>query len=253
MSDHDRDRLKVVSDEPLSVKKPDEFDFDAFRSTHDPSIANVATLLTALPHYRIADAKDFVRLHPNETTHWSPELCFVNVPIKGQKQDTLHLITEQLAELYLPSNRIERFRLALATKPHDVPFLCRQRAPQEQTRKNVFHFFLVFCFEIRRLFADERRTAVPAPSSLACSRNEMSPPGWATSSHGNPRSWLIGAGISGDRPPHGTPYPCSPLTPPPNDRSHAPPKWSAKWWPTQATANDCGWTTAGTNAGSSAP
>jgi hypothetical protein len=124
MSDHDRDRLKVVSDEPLSVKKPDEFDFDAFRSTHDPSIANVATLLTALPHYRIADAKDFVRLHPNETTHWSPELCFVNVPIKGQKQDTLHLITEQLAELYLPSNRIERFRLALATKPHDVPFLC---------------------------------------------------------------------------------------------------------------------------------
>ena len=34
------------------------------------------------------------------------------------------MITEQLAELYLPSNRIERFRLALATKPHDVPFLC---------------------------------------------------------------------------------------------------------------------------------
>ena len=86
MSDHDRDRLKLVSEEPLSVKKPDEFDFDAFRSTHDPSIANVATLLTALPHYRIADAKDFVRLHPNETTHWSPELCFVNVPIKGKSR-----------------------------------------------------------------------------------------------------------------------------------------------------------------------
>ena len=59
-----------------------------------------------------------------------------------------------------------------------------------------FIFSWRFSFEIRRLFADERRTAVPAPSSLACSRNEMSPPGWATSSYGIPRSWLIGAGIS---------------------------------------------------------
>jgi hypothetical protein len=93
----------------FSVKKPGEFKLDAFKSTRDPSIANVETLITALPHYRISDAKDFIRLHPNEATHWSPELCFVNVPIKGQKQDTLHLIAEELAERYLPSNRFSVF------------------------------------------------------------------------------------------------------------------------------------------------
>jgi hypothetical protein len=48
----------------------------------------------------------------------------VHVPIKGQKRDLLHLINEELAECYLPSDRIQRFRLALATKPYDVFFLC---------------------------------------------------------------------------------------------------------------------------------
>ena len=120
----ERERLKLVSDEPLSVKKPDEFDLDAFKSTRDPNIPNVATLPTAFPHYPIADANDFVRLHPDEAMYWSDELCFVNVPIKGQKHDTLHLIAEKLAERYLPSKRILRFRLALATKPYDVFFLC---------------------------------------------------------------------------------------------------------------------------------
>jgi hypothetical protein len=46
------------------------------------------------------------------------------VPIKGQKRDTLHLIEEDLAMKYLPSAHIERFRLALATKPGDIFFLC---------------------------------------------------------------------------------------------------------------------------------
>jgi hypothetical protein len=124
MSDHDRDRLKLVLDEQLSVKKPDEFDLGAFKSTRDPNIPNVVTLPTALPHYSIADAGDFVRLHSDEAMYWSDELCFVNVPIKGQNHDTLHLITEKLAERYLPSKRILRFRLALATKPYDVFFLC---------------------------------------------------------------------------------------------------------------------------------
>ena len=87
-------------------------------------MANVETLLTGLPHHSISQAKDFVRLHPDEENYWSPELCFVNVPIKGQKQDMLHLIGEGVAEKYLPSARILRFRLALATKPNDVFFLC---------------------------------------------------------------------------------------------------------------------------------
>jgi len=64
-----------------------------------------------------------VRLHPDEANYWSDELCFVNVPIKGAK-DTLHLIAEDLAMRHLPSGRIQRFRLALATKPDDRFFLC---------------------------------------------------------------------------------------------------------------------------------
>ncbi len=63
-------------------------------------------------------------LHPDVENYWSDELCFVNVPVKGQKHDTLHLIDEDLAMKYLESSEILRFRLALATKPYDVFFLC---------------------------------------------------------------------------------------------------------------------------------
>ena len=62
---------------------------------------------------------------PDEAhAYWSAELCFVNVPIKGQKNDTLHLIVEDLALRFLPSAKVQRFRLALAAKPLDVFFLC---------------------------------------------------------------------------------------------------------------------------------
>ena len=77
-----------------TITKPGGFTLDRFKTKRAAAIANVETLLTALPHLRIAQAKDFVRLHPNEDDYWSPELCFVNVPIKGQKHDTLHLIDE---------------------------------------------------------------------------------------------------------------------------------------------------------------
>jgi hypothetical protein len=124
----DEPKLKVVGeevdDEALSVPKPDTFSLNKFKSKRAAAIANVETLLTALPHHSISQAKDFVRLHPDEEKYWSPELCFVNVPIKGQKRDTLHLIDEELAMRYLPSAKILRFRLALATKPGDVFFLC---------------------------------------------------------------------------------------------------------------------------------
>ena len=56
------------------------------------SVAGVETLLAKLPHHSISQAKDFVRLHSKEEKYWSPELCFVSVPIKGQKHDTVHLI-----------------------------------------------------------------------------------------------------------------------------------------------------------------
>jgi hypothetical protein len=113
-----------TEDEAMSISKPSAFSLDKFKSKHAAALANVETLLTALPHHSIAQAKDFVRLHFDETTYWSPELCFVNVPIKGQKRDTLHLIDEDLAMRYLPPARILRFRLALAAKPNDVFFLC---------------------------------------------------------------------------------------------------------------------------------
>ena len=109
---------------PIQITKPDEFSLDKFRSKRSPATAGIETLLTALPHYSIAQAKDFVRLHPDEENYWSPEFCFVHVPIKGQKRETLHLIEEELAMRHLPSGRILRFRLAIATKPNDVFFLC---------------------------------------------------------------------------------------------------------------------------------
>jgi hypothetical protein len=96
---------------------------DKFKSKHAAAIANVETLQGQLPHYPIAQARDFVRLHPDEENYCSPELCFVDVPIKGQSKDLLHLIDEDLALQFLPSGKIKRFRLALATKPYDVFFL----------------------------------------------------------------------------------------------------------------------------------
>lgn len=106
------------------VTKPGAFSLDKFKSTREPAAAGVETLQTGLPHHNISAAKDYVRLHSDEDRYWSSELCFVSVPIHGQKHDTLHLIVEDLAMSYLASGRIQRFRLALATKPHDVFFLC---------------------------------------------------------------------------------------------------------------------------------
>lgn len=119
-------QIHVVPDpEPVvSIPKPGVFDLNKFKSKRAAAVAGVETLQTGLPHHPIAHAKDFTRLHPDEDSYWSPELCFVNVPIKGQKRDTLHLIDEDTALSFLPSGKILRFRLALAAKPFDVFFLC---------------------------------------------------------------------------------------------------------------------------------
>ena len=61
----------------------------------------------------------------------------MSVPIKGQKRDTLHLIDEELALRFLPSGKIQRFRLALATKPFDVFFLCHVPTRNEDNSWNV--------------------------------------------------------------------------------------------------------------------
>jgi hypothetical protein len=103
------------------IKKPSKFSLDRFKSTRAATIARVEKQLTGLPVMRISEADDFVRLHP---TKWTGELCFVKVPIKGAPKDTVHLIVEEVAMMYLPSKQIIRHRLALATKPFDIFFLC---------------------------------------------------------------------------------------------------------------------------------
>jgi hypothetical protein len=113
--------LKIVQ-EGQGIAKPKGFSLDKFKSKR-AAAANVETLLGALPHHSISQAKDFVKLHPDEEEYWTSELCFVNVPIKGVKRDTLHLIDEDLALQYLQKGRIIRHRLALATKPFDIFFL----------------------------------------------------------------------------------------------------------------------------------
>jgi hypothetical protein len=108
----------------IKIVKDDKSDFlTKFKSKRPASIAGVETMLTALKVLRISEANDWVRLHPNEETHWSPELCFISVPIQGER-DVLHLIDEDIAMQYLSAQRIKRQRLALACKPHDNFFLC---------------------------------------------------------------------------------------------------------------------------------
>ena len=109
----------------VSIAKPSGFSLDKFKVKRAPTIAGVDPLQERLSVMRIADANDFVRLHPDEDSYWSGPLCFVNVPIKGAKKDSLHLISEDLAIGYLPSKKIKRFRLALASKPWDVFFFCQ--------------------------------------------------------------------------------------------------------------------------------
>src|SRR5262249_51934437 len=147
-------KFKVVGDEidnvAISVPKPRKFSLNKFKSEQGPTAANVETLLTGLPHHSISEAKDFVRLHPDEKNYWSPELCFVNVPIKGQKRDTLHLINEPLAKKYLPPARILRFRLALATKPNDIFFLCH--VPTRNTDNSWNETNLQACEQAKKLW-----------------------------------------------------------------------------------------------------
>lgn len=123
--DNSSDAVAPAVEPPMSIAKPTASGLDAFKSKRAPTIAGVETLQAALPLSGMSEAKDWVRLHPDAENYWSQELCFVGVPIKGDPKDQLHLIAEDLAMQYLPSGRIQRFRLALASKPDDKFFLCR--------------------------------------------------------------------------------------------------------------------------------
>jgi hypothetical protein len=107
----------------LKIVKP-KFS-ERFKSKNAPIISGVQTLQTALPIIKIGDVDDFTRLHPSEDDYWTCEMCFVEVPVKGAKRNLLHTIDDDLAIKYLPSKKIKRFRLALASKPNDVFFWCK--------------------------------------------------------------------------------------------------------------------------------
>ena len=111
-----------MTEPTLKIVKPNFL--EKFKSKRPPDIGGVETLLTALPISKIGDVGDWARLHPSEDEYWTPELCFVSVPIKGTKRDMLHLIDEDIAMEHLAAKKIQRFRLALASKPHDVFFFC---------------------------------------------------------------------------------------------------------------------------------
>jgi hypothetical protein len=142
-----------TSPEPLSISMPEAgFSLDRFKSKRASVLAGVRTLLPGLPHHRIADAKDYVRLHHDEENYWSGELCFVNVPIQGQKNDLQHLVIEELAMQYLPSARIIRHRLALGTTPYDRFFLCHVPS---QNLDNIWNETnLRACLEARKFWTE---------------------------------------------------------------------------------------------------
>jgi hypothetical protein len=114
-------KAEPAAEPPLFIEKPAGGGLSRFKTTK-PASGRVEKLQQALPHYKLSDARDYARLHPNEEAYWSEEYFFVAVPVQGQKNDVLHLIAADLAE-QLPSGRVQRFRLALATKPYDVFFL----------------------------------------------------------------------------------------------------------------------------------
>ena len=87
-----------MADKPeLKIVKPSGFSLDKFKTKGGAAAASVDTLQAALMHCKIKEAKDFVRLHKNEDEFWTPELCFVNVPTKGQKPYTSSMRSLRLA------------------------------------------------------------------------------------------------------------------------------------------------------------
>ena len=114
------------ADAAAPIPKPGAFDLNKFKSKRADAIQNTQTLQTGLPVHNISAGEGLRAVAPGRRALLVVELCFVNVPIKGQKRDTLHLIDEELGNAAIcRSGKILRFRLALATKPHDVSFSAR--------------------------------------------------------------------------------------------------------------------------------
>jgi hypothetical protein len=183
-------RIVVAEAEPetVSIPKPNRFDLENFKSTSSATAGSIETLLTALPVLKISEARDFVRLHPDEREYWTAELCFVNVPIKGQMRDTLHLINEHIAMRHLPSAQIFRFRLALAAKPFDKFFLCRVPSQNLDNPWNMTN--LQACEQAKTFWA--RATSQEGVEGYTRDPDVFPAPNWPT----QPLEDLIGAAFA---------------------------------------------------------
>jgi hypothetical protein len=139
----------MPTEEPVSIPKPKgESKLAKFKSAN-LTLEKVETRLPGLSHHSIADAKDWVRLHPDEENFWSDEYCFVNVPIPGQKREQLHLVLSELAAL-LPPARVQKFRLALAAKPNDNFFLAHVPSQNLENKWNETN--LQACQQAKRVW-----------------------------------------------------------------------------------------------------
>jgi len=97
------------------IRKPSATSaLNKFKSKRAPGLPGTNSRPDVLDIRRIGELKDYVRVSPLEH-HWSEEFCFTAVPIDGQKDSIMHLITEELAEKYLPPKLVLRFQLALAS------------------------------------------------------------------------------------------------------------------------------------------
>ena len=111
------DKPEDLTEKVTPIKKPSSFSLDKFKSKRAAAIANVETLLgRAAAPQRLQEAKDFVRLHPDEENYWSPELCFVDVPIKGAEERHAAPDRRRTRAALPAGGKIKRFRLALATQ-----------------------------------------------------------------------------------------------------------------------------------------
>ena len=176
------EKVETPEENSVPIAKPGEFDLNKFKAKQTATVANVETLQSPLPVHNMAAAKDFVRLHPDEQNYWSDELCFMDVPIKGQKRNTLHLIVEDLALQFLESGEILRFRLALASKPNDVFFLCEVPT---QNLDNIWNITNVEgCEKAKTLWTKttSRKSEGAEGYKITCARDpdSFSNPSWPT-------------------------------------------------------------------------
>ena len=109
------------------IPKPSTFSLDKFKSKRAAAVASVETLQRALPHHSIAAGQ---RLRSPASRRGYLLVAGALLRKRAdQRPEARHAAPDRRGpgDAYLPSGKIQRFRLALATKPFDVFFLCHVR------------------------------------------------------------------------------------------------------------------------------